>query len=478
MQAISMKPRLISAIFANMEFSNPGISLFILRFYKHAQWQQIEIDDALPMDSQHAPLCATSEYFPFQGWPALIEKAYAKLHGSWEALGGGGHVEEALTDLTGGCATRYSTTDVAHDRLWQYLDTMMPYCVFAVNIDEGGCSRKQVPISKHWAAAIHSTAKHQGIPYVCVCTSAPTATLRHMPLVEIPSKEGYGLADGFAWLRIEDFVELFDTIYECRLVNSDLGPIQMGMPTPGWRAGEPWFEELWAFQGDVVSETAPSFFIDVREVPCEILLDVSQTDHRFGEQDEFPEDGRHLQAPLLLRFYQCSREVDEYQGGENYIVHMSAWGHTRDTSMAVKVLAPGKYLAMVSLPMAYLSTRMIFRSYSTRPIFVKPVAGHHSFICVHPAMPLNAIPYTLGGFQRVDTTSEKLPQEFDQEEGKGQPLMGWRKTAKADLDKAAKILHLNKQSQDGNKVVGKFGGEGAIATTSAGEDQAVACNVM
>lgn len=35
----------------------------------------------------------------------MVEKAYAKLHGSYEGLGGG-HALEAFVDLTGGIAER------------------------------------------------------------------------------------------------------------------------------------------------------------------------------------------------------------------------------------------------------------------------------------------------------------------------------------------------------------------------------------
>lgn len=88
---------------------------------------------------------------------------------------------------------------------------------------------------------------------------------------------------------------------------------------------------------------------------------------------------------------------------------------------------------------------MIFRCYSTRPLVMKPITQHRSWIAVNPAMPLslgselstwwsgvqswlvveimfialrgreelrNAIPYSLCGFQRVDALSEKLPQSL------------------------------------------------------------------
>jgi len=289
-------------------------------------------------------------------------------------------------------------------------------------------------------------------------------------------------------LRIDDFTTLFDTIYECRLVNSDLGPPQVtGVPySPGWITGHPWFEEMWAFQGDVYSESAPSFLMEVYDTPNEITLEVSQTDVRYNDPHEEPENGRGLQAPLLLRFYQCSREISDQGGGEIYLVHLSPWGHCRDACTGVKVLRPGKYLAMVSVPAQYVCHRMIFRTYSTRPLAMKPLTCHRNWVSVNPARPLDAIPYALAGFQRVDTYSEKMPQMFDEAEGRGKPMAnpllvalagmqapkamtGWRRQFGPDLSRY-------NQDAQGMKVVGKFGGRDAVATTQAAETQD--CSVM
>jgi len=235
--------------------------------------------------------------------------------------------------------------------------------------------------------------------------------------------EGYGVTDGFVWLRIDDFVQLFDTVYECRLVNSLTGRL-----TPGWVRGEPFYEEIYAFQGDVYTETSPSFLMELWDTPNELVLEVSQTDLRYGDAHDTPELSRPMQAPLLLRFFQCSPDVSDAGGGEVYMVHMSAWGHTRDASLSVKVTRPGKYLAMISIPAKYTCHRMIFRCYSTRPLVLKPITQHRSWIAVNPSMSLNAIPYSLCGFQRVDALSEKLPQMFDEAEGRGKPM------ANAQLD--------------------------------------------
>ena len=52
---------------------------------------------------------------------ALVEKAYAKIHGSYEAIEGGMPIE-AMVDLTGGLAERYELkNEKIHKTLYKYL---------------------------------------------------------------------------------------------------------------------------------------------------------------------------------------------------------------------------------------------------------------------------------------------------------------------------------------------------------------------
>ena len=44
-------------------------------------------------------------------WPMVVEKAFAKLHGTWEAIGHGGLISAALQALTGGVAVSLSTDE-------------------------------------------------------------------------------------------------------------------------------------------------------------------------------------------------------------------------------------------------------------------------------------------------------------------------------------------------------------------------------
>lgn len=72
----------------------------MVQFHRHGLWRRIEIDTLLPCDAGGRPLfCARP------GWAALLEKAYAKLHGSYAALDGG-RCAEALVDVSGGMSER------------------------------------------------------------------------------------------------------------------------------------------------------------------------------------------------------------------------------------------------------------------------------------------------------------------------------------------------------------------------------------
>ena len=81
------------------QFSQWGI--FVCRFMKDFTWHYVIVDDRLPVfdNPKGLPLFARCRDVD-ELWVLIIEKAYAKLHGSYDALVGG-YIDYGLRDCTG-----------------------------------------------------------------------------------------------------------------------------------------------------------------------------------------------------------------------------------------------------------------------------------------------------------------------------------------------------------------------------------------
>ena len=82
---------------------------FHVRFWQYGEWFDVVIDDYLP--TVDGNLCFNQSDDPNELWPALVEKAFAKLHGNYGEIEGG-LPREAMVDLSGGCVEAFNTQAV------------------------------------------------------------------------------------------------------------------------------------------------------------------------------------------------------------------------------------------------------------------------------------------------------------------------------------------------------------------------------
>jgi uncharacterized OB-fold protein len=102
------------------------IGLYAVRFYKNGSWRTVVVDDRIPCGHTGMPIFGKNNNEQ-EIWVPIIEKAYAKLHGSYMAIDGmyGGKAEDALVDLTGGIPEHFSFhdhgSDISSGRLYNKL---------------------------------------------------------------------------------------------------------------------------------------------------------------------------------------------------------------------------------------------------------------------------------------------------------------------------------------------------------------------
>nr|XP_010961721.1 calpain-12 [Camelus bactrianus] len=291
--SLTLYPRLLWRVVPpGQGFQDGYAGIFHFQLWQFGHWVDVVVDDRLPVREGKLVFVRSAQRNEF--WAPLLEKAYAKLHGSYEVMRGG-HMNEAFVDFTGGVgevlylrqgtpglfsALRHAlakeslvgATALSDRGEYRTEDGLVKGHAYSVTgthkVSLGFTKVRLLRLRNPWGSVEWTGAWSDSCPR---WDALPTEW-RDALLVK---KE-----DGEFWMELQDFLQHFDTVQVCSLSPEVLGPSPAG---GGWHVHT--FQGRWVrgFNSGGSQPGAETFWTNPQ-----FRLTLLEPDEEEEEDDEGP----------------------------------------------------------------------------------------------------------------------------------------------------------------------------------------------
>lgn len=233
--------------------------IYHFRFWVCGQWYDVVIDDQLPFHSDGRLVFCRNKKDKNEMWAPLLEKAYAKLCGSYEAMEGG-FTTDALIDMTGGIEEAFelnSTSTINADFkdqikrvVWQaYLRKSMLGCSITADprITEARLPNGLVKGHAYSITRVADVTTNSGTVTLIRClnpwgnetewngTYSDNSSAWKSITEERKQKLGVHVrSDGEFWISFDDFFTNFHQLHICHRGPASLGTTEKDAIVPTW----------------------------------------------------------------------------------------------------------------------------------------------------------------------------------------------------------------------------------------------------
>ncbi|XP_039761519.1 calpain-B-like isoform X7 [Pararge aegeria] len=358
----------------DQSFDEDYAGVFHFRFWQYGRWVDVVIDDRLPTYRGKLVFLHSSERNEF--WSALLEKAYAKLHGSYEALKGGSTCE-AMEDFTGGVTEMYEINELPPNFYTILLKAYERNSLMGCSIEpDPNILEAETPVGLIRGHAYSVTrVKYVDIETPGRAGKIPLLRLRNpwgneaewngpwsdkspeWRFIPESEKEELGLTfddDGEFWMSFKDFCSHFDRVEICNLNPDSLDPDECPEGcTKKW--------EMSVFEGEWVR--------GVTAGGCRNYLETFWKNPQYTVTLKDPDEGdAENKCTIIVALMQKNRRSQRHQGLECLTIGFAVY-RLPDYGHVPKPLDVNffKYNASVGRSQAFINLREVSARFKFEP---------------------------------------------------------------------------------------------------------------